>query len=337
MMDSIGFNEVATVSSDANIESTTALGSALDDDAVDKLESNLKAHSPITLKEQMDIEFTTRRKQEASAKMKRKLAAVEDFEKLKDKIITFKYATDYSFLRGSTPDDVWIAIQRREAWRTIPLSMVAVTLVQNAVCVTTMISNNAAVDISTLVISAVFVLALSASNSFTISHDLTVIIRKFHAANTKDGNNAFVFYGVVIILSPIIFAILSIAYTVTLILDFTTGPILDVSFTSAIKIIVNILLVFSALSLGLRSDNLLTAIQVFAGFHFVSQLDYNIVSKVKIDLMAPVKRTNEVSAQILSVRMVVYVSSAILFALSVYLTISNRCVIFCSDSNVIIP
>jgi hypothetical protein len=307
----------------------------LDDNAIDKLESQIAPGSLITLREQLDIEFTDKKRQEAARKMKRKLEELEADKKLKNDIITFTYATDYSYLRRSSPEEVWEGILRREAWKQIPVAMTLVTLVQVGICAIVMIAKSSPVNVSTLVMAVMYVIAMATSNPFVISKELTAILRKQYAKMTGTRNGRIIFLAVCTLLSPLVLIGLGIAYLTTAILDFTTGPILDVSFGSMVNIIVNIIVVFSALSIGLRSQDPINAIQTFVGFDFVNSMDEGIISFINVDLMAPTTRINNHAHKMLVVRLAVYVSTIIVLGCAFYLTISNNCLLFCNDTIVL--
>lgn len=301
----------------------------IDDKAVDNMKSNVAKGSPITLQEQLEIAFTTTKKQEASRKMHRKMTAEADYAKIRENIITFKYASDYSLLRRSSPHEVWVAILRREAWRQIPVAMLLVTVLQAAAPLLIVMSSNAAVDVTTLIISAAYVLAVSVSNPLVITGELSAIVHRVAAAYTQTFVGSCQFYIVCTLMSPILVVGLTCGYTVTLLLDLTTGPILDVSYESMVNIIVHIIIVLCGLSVGLRSATLLSAFEAFAAFTFMYYMDRLVMSHVQVDMMAPTKRNNNIVLQVLTVRMIVYVLTALVFGWVVYLTISNDCYLFC--------
>lgn len=303
-----------------------------EDALIDKMESNVVPGSLITLKEQLSIGFSDKKRQEAAAKMRRKLLEMEAAKKLKDDIITFKYATDYSYLRRSSPDDVWDAILRREAWRQIPVAMATVTVVQVGICAIVMIAKSSPVNVSTFVMAVMYVIAMATSNPFVISKELTKILQQSLSKFTATPHTRIFTVAVVVLLSPLLLVVLVCAYGVTVILDFTTGPILDVSYGSMVNIIVNIIVVFSALSIGLRSQDPINAIQTFVGFDFINSMDEGIISFVNVDLLAPAARVHASTNKMTFVRITVYVSTVIILASSFYLTITNQCLLFCNST-----
>ena len=327
-------------SNEADIESPSPLPPAspecLNDAAVDSLSSKLVLGLPITLREQLDIEFLDKRRQEAHRKMLRKIEQEEEDKMLKTKIIAFMYATDYTFLRRSSPDEVWEAILRREAWRQIPFTLVIVSLVQLGICTIVMIVSSAPVNLSTLIMAIMYVLAMATSNPFTISKDLTVILTKLHSQCVKTRPQQIFFVALCIILFPVLFIALACAYAVTVVLDFTSGPILDVSYGSMVNILVNIVVVFSALSIGLRSEDPINAIQTFVGFDFVNCMDEAIISTINVDLMAATTRVKKDNGKMLFVRITVYICTAMILAGTFYLTVYSHCYILCSGGGKII-
>ena len=304
----------------------------LEDKEIDQLKSVLHADSLITLKEQLEIDFTDKRRREAAEKMTKKIEDADAEILLKNRIITFKYATDYTFLRRSSPEDVWNAILRREAWNQIPVAMVLVTLVQVSICCIVLIAGNSPLNLSTLVMAVMYVIAMASSNPFVITKELTVILRKQYERVTQTKYQVIFVHAACVLLCPLILLVLCVAYAVTAILDFTTGPILDVSFAGMVNILINILVVFSALSIGLRSDNPINAIQTFVGFDFVNNMDETILVNVNVDLLAPTVRVNNGATKMLTVRIGVYVTTIIILAGTTYLTISNDCLLFCNGA-----
>lgn len=49
-------------------------------------------------------------------KIMRTMTKAKEEEAFRDEIVAFKYATDMSILRRCTPEEVWHAVKRREAW-----------------------------------------------------------------------------------------------------------------------------------------------------------------------------------------------------------------------------
>lgn len=333
-------SEVRNYDSDAaDIEmpsSPPAAGEYVNDAAVDGLSSKLVPGRSITLKEQLDIGFLDKKRQEAHRKMLRKIEEQEEDKMLKTKIIAFMYATDYSFLRRSSPDEVWEAILRREAWRQIPFTLAMVSLVQLGICTVVMIVSSAPINLSTLIMAIMYVLAMATSNPFTISKDLTVILTKLYSKYVKTRAQQIFFIAVCVILSPLLFVVLFCGYGVTVVLDFTSGPILDVSYGSMINILVNIVVVFSALSIGLRSEDPINAIQTFVGFDFVNCMDEAIISTINVDLMACTTRVKNDSSKMLFVRITVYIGTALILASTFYLTVYTHCYIFCSGGEIVV-
>lgn len=324
---------------EASHSSTNAADSSVpaEDVEIDKMESKLIPGCGITLKEQLLIAFSDEKRKRAALSMKRKLEEIREDKKLKNDIITFAYATDSSYLRRCTPDQVWEGILRREAWKQIPMAMFLVTLVQIGICTIIMITKSSAVNISTLIMAILYVLAMATSNDFVITKELNAILSKAlrKATATKASRMFTIALGV--LLFPILVVVLLLAYLVTAILDFTSGPILDVSFANMVNILVNITVVFSALSIGLRSQDPISAIQTFVGFDFVNSLDEGIMACVDVDLLAPTLRVKKPAKnKILTIRIAVYVATLFVLGSTVYLTFSNKCVIFCGDNSIVV-
>lgn len=308
----------------------------LDDHSIDMMESKIVSNSLITLKEQLQIEFSDVKRLEAYRKMKRKLEEQEANRKLKNEIIMFKYATDHSYLRRSSPDQVWEGILRREAWRQIPIAMFTVTCVQIGICAIVMVAKSSSVNISTLVMAIMYVIAMATSNPFVITKELNTILLKLYEKFTVTKQSRIFFYSISIFLFPLIILSLLCAYIVTGILDFTTGPILDVSYGSMLNILVNIIVVFSALSIGLRSQDPINAIQTFVGFDFINNLDEIIISYIDINLLIHTKRNNKNKEKMLFIRIFIYITTMLILTGSFYLTITNNCLLFCDHNSIIL-
>lgn len=188
----------------------------------------------------------------------RKINSAHNEENAKYEIIAFRYGTDVSYMRRSSPDDVWKAIIRRAAWDQAPLKMIIVSIVQLVLCIITVGSQNAPINISTLIMAIIFVGSLIASNPLDVSQDLLGYILKFQS---KLRLPTYTLIIICILISPV----LSILFGVTLMLDLLTGEILDMSYGSMINILVNTIVVSTGVSVGLRSGSAISAIQTFAG------------------------------------------------------------------------
>jgi hypothetical protein len=300
----------------------------IEDETVDSLRSVNNSSVGITLKEQLDREFTTTKQQEAFAKMNKKISALDEFQNIKKKVISFKYATDYSFLRRSSPDQVWVAIQRREAWSQFPVAMFVTTILQVGICAVVVISAHQNVHITPLIAVLSFVAALGSMNTFTVCRDLTGIFSKAF----EQGRSSCFFWTACIFLFPMFLLCATIAYAVCITLDLLSGTILDVSYPAFAHSLANNTIIFSAISVALRSDDLLTSLQVLAGFHFVYALDALVLARIEVDLLAPTRRVLNVSVQVAAVRILTYVSIALLLAYALFFTFANECAIFCTTS-----
>mmetsp|Transcript_81289 Transcript_81289/g.159579 ORF Transcript_81289/g.159579 Transcript_81289/m.159579 type:complete len:332 (-) Transcript_81289:173-1168(-) len=283
----------------------------MDDSEVDLLISKLNPHSGITLQEQLEIPFTTLKKQQAENKMALKMKTEVEKAETKKRIVKFLYATDYSFLRRISPDQLWNSAQRRQAWAQYFIPMLSVSALQIAVCILVLLENTSDVSASTLVLSFVFLSSLALSNTLTVCWELTCMISRVNTAYTSSAEAAVTFYLVCLLLCPFLIPLLTVAYIIVFLLDLTNGPILSVCYESMTAIIVRMLIASTTLVASLRSSTILDALQICAGFAFLYSLDDWIISKVDIDLLAPARRNVPVAGRITAVRVLVYVLTLI--------------------------
>lgn len=150
-------------------------------------------------------------------------------------------------------------------------------------------------------------------------------IKKFYE---KSNVGPFVFALILLLASPI----LIIFFNVTVILDLCVGEIIDLSYASMANTIIHVVVIFTAVSIGLRSGNPINAIQTFAGFDFIDQLDELVIESIEIDAetLAETKDIG-ISNKILTIRLTIYIFTPMVVIGIAYLTIINECYIFCSN------
>lgn len=250
--------------------------------------------------------------------MARKVQDLSEFAKLKERIVMFRYATDRSFLRRTSPDQMWIEINRREAWRKHPVAMIATIGVQVACCLVALFSKLSAVDLATVVLCGLFLGALALVNPLVICSELTSLL---HQVRISCYRNPVQFYALFILLSPLTCPAIVVAYLVTLVLDLTNGPFMSVCYESMCAIIAHIFIVFTALVIAVRSDTVVEALQVFAGFAFLYHLDTWVAARVELDVNAPAQRNVDVAGRVAFLRLVVYVLTAVAVGVPIYFLI----------------
>lgn len=276
------------------------------------------------------VDFATGKLPGRARRMQEALEDEEKQEKLKSAIMMFKLSTDPSFLEGCTPDELWLAILRREAWRQHPYSLLAITVAQISLCLISMLSSNDKVNSYTLGMAIIYALALSTSNPYNVTSDLKrILTRHFNEIEQKHNRTTAIIIFVVCALP------LLIAFSVTLLFDFFVGRVKDSSYGALINTVIDVLVISCGLSVGLRSGSPIDAIQTFAGFEFIMNMDEAFINTIQVDLNAPTSRHHREGKKrkILITRITLYVLVPIIFILVGYITFTNICVAQCGDAD----
>lgn len=242
-------------------------------------------------------------------------------------IVAFKYSSDTSYLRRSSPEEVWDAIRRRYVWKKYPFKMIFLTITQILVCTVVTISQNSHVNVSTLLMASMYIVAIGVMNPLSVTMDLEKYIRLF---KQKSNLSPVVFGILVALLSPVLLVVFGVTFT----LDLIVGEILDLSLGSMINILVNVIVVFTAISVGLRSGNPINAIQTFAGFDFINSMDEMVIESIDIDMKELQGDELEYgdSNKILFVRVTIYILTPSIIAFFIYITVTNSCLAFCTET-----
>lgn len=127
---------------------------------------------------------------------------------------------------------------------------------QVVLCVIVIVSATDDINRGTIIMAILFIMALSASNPMTLCGNVT-----------DWGKDYIQKYGVVpvVLISIFGFPVIALIYLVAGTLDLMVGKMIDVSFGGMCNIIVRVIVVFTAISVGLRSGNPINAIQVCNG------------------------------------------------------------------------
>lgn len=259
-------------------------------------------------------------------KFMKKIEENKSVQTMQTDISSFRYGTDRSILRSASPEDVWNTIKRRYAWKIEPLRMIGLTFTQITLCVIVVISANSPINLGTLIMAALFISATGAACPLKISRDL---IKYIGQGANKIG---WVAMGLILLItSPILLLVFAVTFT----LDVISGEIFDISYGHMFNIIVRTFVVFTAISVGLRSGNPINAIQTFAGFSFIDSMDEVVIDGIDFDFdeLAKADIVEANSAKILFVRLAIYISTPFIIAGFVYITfINNNCYAFCDSS-----
>lgn len=214
--------------------------------------------------------------------------------------------------------------------------MCGVSAAQVLLCFICLLTNNSPINASTSLMAAVYVITVCASNAFVKCGDVTNYIRQwFHLVppRKKDepvrkpnyvGLVAFCILG-----SPVI----ALVYSVAFLLDICIGEIVDLSYGELFNVLVNVIVIFTGFSVGLRSGNAVGAVQTFAGFSFISEMDEMVMDTIEVDLDAKASHVHGKGKQrkILTVRVVLYVLTPMFLVFFMWVTFTNTCLAFCND------
>jgi hypothetical protein len=275
--------------------------------------------------------------------MRPRLIKLEGTEKQKNKdkqlmeyVATYYYATDLSFGRSITSDELILGIKRRCAWEQNPLRMVMIIFAQVAICFIVMLSPNSPINNSTVVTGLLYILAMSTSKDYVVTKELIKHNQQLMGSAKKKAGTAGLLLARLAALS--LLPLLVMAVCVTFLIDFFIGKMKVLDYYDVLNTAVDFIVVFSGFSVGLRSGTPVSAVQTFAAFECWRALDEVIIESYFPDLDAkvgPVDVDRAKHCSNLKVRITVYVIVVILLAVFLYLTAWNVCVVFCQDGNVV--
>lgn len=282
-----------------------------------------------TLEDALKVNITNSRMKSVMNQFK----SAEDMENKKKAIIAFKAATDPSYLIQSSVDEIWMAVMRREAWAQVPWKMAGTSIAQVILCFIALLAYNAPVNVSTLVMAIIYTVTMASINPFDVTWDLIGIIEK-EGRKIGRKNGFVVAYLVLFLAMPV----LAIGFGVTIIFDFFVGKVLDCSYGSLINIFIDAIVKATAISVGLRSSNPISAIQTFVGFDFISQMDEVIIDSIEVDMKAMTSMGNATPnwnqskrAKMTRVRISLYIIIPAIVGFFTYTTAYNVCYVFCNE------
>jgi hypothetical protein len=263
-----------------------------------------------------------KRELEGWTKFMKKIEDEKSIESMQTDISSYRYSVDRSIARSTSPHDVWNAIKRRAAWKQAPLRMMGLTATQITLCIIVAVSSSSPINIGTVIMAALFIVATGASNPMKISRDA---VKYIEAGAKKIG---WIAMGIILALT---FPIVGIVFGVTLTLDLICGEIFDISYGNMLNIIVRTFVVFTAISVGLRSGNPINAIQTFAGFDFIDSMDELVIDAIDFDFdeLVNTKVDKANSTKIMIVRLTIYITTPLIIAGFLAITVFNQCLAFC--------
>jgi hypothetical protein len=258
------------------------------------------------------------------------ISTKEAYELKKKAIICYKYATDSSFLRDSAPDEMWEMIRRREAWAQGTRLMATVSAVQLLLCVVVLLTANQPIDKATMFVAALYLVTMICVNRLEVTGDVYRLLIEFYS---KYFGSSLLMKCAGILLGILFIPVWALLFSTTFVLDLVCGKINNISYGEFLNIIINTIVVFTGFSVGLRSGNAINAVQTFAGFSFIGDMDEQVMRLFEVDLSALTYHKEGPGKQrkILAIRVGVYIIVPLLAIAFVYMTVVNECVWFCED------
>lgn len=213
--------------------------------------------------------------------------------------------------------------------------MFGVAAAQITLCLVCLLTKNSAVNPSTSLMAGIYIATVCASNPFAKCGDVSTYIQRWFGLlppRKKDAKPRKPNYiGLIIFLilaSPVLIVVLA----VTFLLDVCIGEIVDLSYGELLNAMVNIIVIFTGFSVGLRSETAVGAVQTFAGFQFVSVMDELLMDTIELDLDRKVQHIygKEKDRKVLTVRLTLYIMTPVLLAFFMWITFTNTCLAFCN-------
>jgi hypothetical protein len=259
------------------------------------------------------------------------IADQEEYERKKKLISSFKYATDTAYLRSTVPEDMFSMIRRREAWRQGMHVMIVISAVQLLICFTVILTWNEPINASTVFMACLYVLALACTNSFEVVQDLGRMIYKSYVEYIYKSSYFGLWCILLVCLSPIWIALGAALLVCAVAVDLACGKMRNISYAEAVNMIVSFVAMFTGFSCGLRSGSAVNAVQTFAGFSFVGDLDEMIIDHYEVDFDAPTYHIEGPGKKWkkLAICLFVYLTIPGLLFFFTYVTIQNNCFAFC--------
>jgi uncharacterized membrane protein len=153
-------------------------------------------------------------------KFMRKIEDDKSIQTMQTDISSFRYGTDRSIARSTSPENVWNTIKRRAAWKKQPLRMLGLTVTQITLCSIVAVSSSSPINVGTVIMAVLFIVATGASNPMKITRDVL--------AHIEEGAKK-IGWTVMILTLCAAFPIVGLVFLVTVTLDLVCGEIYDLS------------------------------------------------------------------------------------------------------------
>jgi predicted metallopeptidase len=271
---------------------------------------------------------------ERVAKFNRLIDQQDEYERKQKLIISYKYATDTSYLRDTTPNKMWNMIKRREAWSQGTNIMIGVSAAQVMICFVVLLTQNSPINNSTLFVALIYLFATVCTNPFEVTKDCFHLTKQTYVKLTSRSvmTTVLVWAGAVVF-SPLLLLAAVCVFTVTAILDLVCGKLNNISYAEMVNVIIDFIVVFTGFSVGLRSGNAVNAVQTFAGFSFIAEMDELVIEMFEVNLNALTYHVEGPGKQrkIMGIRLIVYLTVPILLGFFIYVTVANSCFAFCNE------
>lgn len=262
--------------------------------------------------------------------IKQKLQEIDDDEEKKRKIIIMKFATDPFFFDDDSPDEVWEAFQRLEAWEDFPAKMIFTTVLQCLLTGFCLVGTNEPITIGTAVTTICYFIGLIVFNPTKNTDRVLAWIDDFITPLNSQcsGFGGYIAY---FFLWPFLLTgiVLGLACDIALEDDVS-------SWYQFWDIFTGIFVRLTALSVGLRSYNPLYALGAFIGFEFIGEFDEQVMTLIDVDMAKPFvinEYTPEmVTRKLFRLQIATYASMVFFYVLVIYYTVNNTCQLFCYET-----
>jgi hypothetical protein len=261
--------------------------------------------------------------------IKEKLQALDDDEEKKRKIIIMKYATDPFFFDDDSPDEVWEAFQRLEAWEDNTAKMVFTTVLQCLLTGFCLVGTNEPITIGTAVTTICYIIGLFVFNP---TKNTDRVVAQIHELleSVSGSCGGYGWYIACFICWPF------------MVVGVVMGLCCDIALEDDVSswyqfwdIFTGIFVRLTALSVGLRSYNPLYALGAFIGFEFIGEFDEQVMTLIEVDMTKAFViheyTSEQVVRKLFHLQMATYISLIFFYFLVIYYTVNNTCFLFCYD------
>lgn len=241
-------------------------------------------------------------------------------------VLMFAAASDNSFGDNLKKAEVMHALLRRKAWKWKPFTMSGVLITQLMLAFAALTTYDGPLNPPLTGLLMLFVVAAASSNKYCNTKSFFADFKTERKNMTaKRGMLCFCAYALLMGPFLLIFVIFNI------LADLMVGKIKDYTYGAMAKQLVSGVVTCSALSIGMRANSPLHAVQTFAGFAFISEMDEAVMYKMSFDPYGDYFPVNDKEAASKRKLTTTVLTIAIPFyAIFVFLlTISNYFCVFC--------